>query len=137
MRRQLVLLILLLSACTKASSGPSNELLIVGYDREPDTMNRYATHILEDIQTCVVEGLVTTDERMNVVPVLASEVPTLENGGVVMRSDGGMDVTWKLRPGVKWHDGHAHTAADVKFTADAMIKGDWKPESTDGFDRIA
>ena len=24
-----------------------------------DTMNRYATHILEDIQTCVVEGLTT------------------------------------------------------------------------------
>ncbi|CAN5921731.1 peptide-binding protein [soil metagenome] len=137
MRRQLLSLALLLSACTKASSGPSNELLIVGYDREPDTMNRYATHILEDIQTCVVEGLVTTDERMNVVPVLAAEVPTLENGGVVMRSDGGMDVIWKLRPGVKWHDGHPHTAADVKFTADAMIKGDWKPESTDGFDRIA
>ena len=137
MRRQLLSLALLLSACTKASSGPSNALLIVGYDREPDTMNRYATHILEDIQTCVVEGLVTTDERMNVVPVLATEVPTLENGGVVMRGDGGMDVTWKLRPGVKWHDGHAHTSADVKFTADAMIKGDWKPESTDGFDRIA
>jgi peptide/nickel transport system substrate-binding protein len=47
-----------------------------------------------------------------------------------------MDVTWKLRPGVTWHDGHPHTSADVKFTADAMIKGDWKPESTDGFDRI-
>ena len=55
----------------------------------------------------------------------------------MLRSDGGMDVTWKLRPGVKWHDGHPHTSADVKFTADAMIKGDWKPESTDGFDRIA
>ena len=100
-------------------------------------MNRYATHILEDIQTCVVEGLVTTDEKMNVVPVLAVDVPTLANGGVVLRADGGMDVTWKLRPGVTWHDGHPHTSADVKFTADAMIKGDWKPESTDGFDRIA
>jgi peptide/nickel transport system substrate-binding protein len=108
----------------------------VGYDREPDTMNRYATHILEDIQTCVIEGLVTTDERMNVVPVLAAELPTIDNGEVILRADGGMDVTWKLRPGVMWHDGHPHTSADVKFTADAMIKGDWKPESTDGFDRI-
>src|ERR1043166_2483392 len=127
----------LLAACGRAHrNGPSNELLVVGYDREPDTMNRYATHILEDIQTCVVEGLVTTDEKMNVVPVLAAEVPTLANGGVVMRPDGGMDVRGKLRPGVRWHDGHPHTSADVKFTADAMIKGDWKPESTDGFDRI-
>jgi len=120
-----------------ARTGASNDLLIVGYDREPDTMNRYATHILEDIQSCVVEGLVTSDEQMNVVPVLAAEIPTIQNGGVVMRPDGGMDVTWKLRPNVKWHDGKPHTSADVKFTVDAINKGDWKPESTDGFDRIA
>ncbi len=120
-----------------ARTGPSNELLIVGYDREPDTMNRYATHILEDIESCVVEGLVTNDEKMNIIPVLAAEIPTTENGGVVVRADGGMDVTWKLRPGVKWHDGVSHTSADVKFTVDAINKGDWKPESVDGFDRIA
>ena len=42
----------------------SNELLIVGYDREPDTLNRFSTHILEDIQTCVIEGLTITDEHM-------------------------------------------------------------------------
>ena len=52
-------------------SGPSNDLLIVGYDREPDTLNRFSTHILEDIQTCVIEGLTITDEKMNVVPLLA------------------------------------------------------------------
>ncbi len=117
--------------------GPSNDLLVIGYDREPDTMNRYATHILEDIESCVVEGLVVPDDSMRAVPVLAAEIPTLANGGVVRRADGGMDVTWKLRPGVQWHDGRAHTSADVKFTVDAINKGDWKPESVDGFDRIS
>src|SRR5205807_4296937 len=68
----------------------SNDLLIVGYDREPDTLNRFSTHILEDIQTCVVEGLTTTDDRMNVIPLLASEVPSLENGGVRLTPAGGM-----------------------------------------------
>jgi peptide/nickel transport system substrate-binding protein len=121
---------------TRRGNGPSNDLLIIGYDREPDTMNRYATHILEDIESCVVEGLVTNDAQMKIVPVLAAEIPTLENKGVVLRADGGMDVTWKLRPGVKWHDGRSHTSADVKFTVDAINKGDWKPESVDGFDRI-
>jgi peptide/nickel transport system substrate-binding protein len=116
--------------------GVSNDLLIIGYDREPDTMNRYATHILEDIESCVVEGLVTNDEQMRIVPVLAAEIPTIENRGVVIRPDGGMDVTWKLRPGVKWHDGTPHTSADVQFTVQAINKGDWKPESVDGFDRI-
>ena len=132
-------LVFAVAACAKDAgrAGASNDLLIVGYDREPDTMNRYATHILEDIQSCVVEGLVTSDEQMNIIPVLAAEIPTIANGGVVLRPDGGMDVTWKLRPGVKWHDGKPHTSADVKFTVDAINKGDWKPESTDGFDRIA
>ena len=100
------------------------------------TLNRFASHILEDIETCVVEGLVTTDEKMRIVPLLATEVPTLANGGVRLTT-AGMDVTWKLRPGVQWHDGVAHTSADVKFTVDAINKGDWKPESTDGFDRIS
>jgi len=112
-------------------------LLIIGYDREPDTLNRFSTHILEDIQTAVVEGLTITDEKMNILPLLASEVPTVENGGVTLRSDGGMDVTWRLRPAVTWHDGKPFTSADVKFTVDAINDPAYNPESTDGFDRIS
>jgi peptide/nickel transport system substrate-binding protein len=115
---------------------PSNDLLIVGYDREPDTLNRFSTHILEDIQTCIVEGLTTTDEQMRVVPLLATTVPTVENGGVRLRGDGGMDVRWTLRPGVRWHDGQPFTSADVQFTVDAINSPGYNPESTDGFDRI-
>ncbi|MBV6522314.1 MAG: Oligopeptide-binding protein AppA [Gemmatimonadaceae bacterium] len=121
----------------RAGRAPSGELLIVGYDREPDTLNRFSTHILEDIQSCVVEGLTTTDEKMNVIPLLASEVPSPENGGVRLRPDGGMDVTWKLRPGIKWHDGVPFTSADVKFTVETINSPDYNPESTEGFDRIA
>ena len=135
-RLALVLLLSALAACERQAPGPSNDLLVVGYDREPDTMNRFSTHILEDIQSCVVEGLVTTDEEMRVVPLLAVEVPTFENGGVKLRPDGGMDVTWKLRPGVRWHDGKPFTSADVQFTVQAVNSPDYNPESTDGFDRI-
>lgn len=120
-----------------AASPKSTDRLVVGYDREPDTLNRFSTHILEDIETCVVEGLVTTNEKMEVVPLLAASVPTLENGGVVLRPDGGMDVTWKLRPEVTWHDGTPHTSADVKFTVEAINSPSYNPESTDGFDRIS
>ena len=125
-------------AGSAAPGGPGRpaDRLVVGYDREPDTLNRFSTHILEDIETCVVEGLVTTNERMEVVPLLATSVPTLENGGVVLRKDGGMDVTWTLRPEVKWHDGTPHTSADVKFTVEAINSPAYNPESTDGFDRI-
>jgi peptide/nickel transport system substrate-binding protein len=74
---------------------------------------------------------------MRIIPLLAAEVPTLENGGVRLRPDGGMDVTWRIRPGIKWHDGVPFTSADVKFTVEAINSPDYNPESTDGFDRIA
>ena len=47
------------------------------------------------------------------VPVLAAEIPSLENGGV---AEDRTSVTWKLREGVKWHDGEDFTAEDVAFT---------------------
>ena len=77
---------MLATACSPRPAGAalSNDLLIVGYDREPDTLNRFSTHILEDIQTPVVEGLTITDEQMNILPLLAREVPTLDNGGVTL-----------------------------------------------------
>ena len=64
-------------------------------------------------------------------------MPTIENGGVPLRPDGGMDVTWRLRPGITWHDGKPFTSADVKFTVDAINDPNYNPESTDGFDRIS
>src|SRR5262245_30143988 len=127
------------AGCARERQGPppSNDLLIIGYDREPDTLNRFSTHILEDIQTCIVEGLTITDEKMQVVPLLAERVPTPENGDVKLRPDGGMDVTWTLRPNITWHDGKPLTSADIKFTVEAINSPSYNPESTDGFDRIA
>src|SRR3954470_6759527 len=48
-----------------------------------------------------------------------------------------MDVVWKLRPNVKWHDGEPFTSADVQFTVEAINGPNYNPESTDGFDRIS
>ena len=44
--------------------------------------------------------------------VLAAEIPSLQNGGLAAD---GTSVTWKLKPGVKWHDGKPFTADDVVF----------------------
>ncbi|MEO3475748.1 peptide ABC transporter substrate-binding protein [Roseomonas sp. CAU 1739] len=45
-------------------------------------------------------------------PVLAAEIPSIENGGLAAD---GRSVTWKLRRGVKWHDGQDFSADDVVF----------------------
>ena len=59
------------------------------------------------------EPLAVWDSEGNLVPVLAAEVPTRENGGL---SADGKSVTWKLKRGVTWHDGQPFTADDCVFT---------------------
>jgi peptide/nickel transport system substrate-binding protein len=59
------------------------------------------------------EPLATWDPEANLVPILASEIPSLQNGGVARD---GLSVTWKLKRNVTWHDGKPFTADDVVFT---------------------
>jgi peptide/nickel transport system substrate-binding protein len=66
-----------------------------------------------DASRVCLEPLADFDLDGNGIPVLAAEMPSLENGGV---AQDGKSVTWKLRPGVKWHDGEAFSANDVVFT---------------------
>jgi peptide/nickel transport system substrate-binding protein len=58
------------------------------------------------------EPLAAWDPDGNLMPVLAAEIPDVENGGVGVD---GMSVTWKLKMGVEWHDGRPFTADDVVF----------------------
>jgi peptide/nickel transport system substrate-binding protein len=58
------------------------------------------------------EPLAAWDDDGMLMPVLAAEVPTLENGGV---AKDGLSVTWKLKKGVTWHDGKPFTADDCLF----------------------
>jgi peptide/nickel transport system substrate-binding protein len=58
------------------------------------------------------EPLAAWDPDGNLVAVLAAEIPTRENGGLAAD---GTSVTWKLKQGVKWHDGMPFTADDVVF----------------------
>jgi peptide/nickel transport system substrate-binding protein len=58
------------------------------------------------------EPLAGWDPEGNLVPILAAELPSLENGGL---APDGMWVIWKLKPGVEWHDGKPVTADDLVF----------------------
>mgnify|MGYP003335289107 CR=1 FL=1 len=96
--------------------------LTVGLGYDIDTLNVYSTGFLGDVQAAVVEGLVAPDAKANYVPVLATQVPSVRNGGIKVAADGKtMTVTYRLRPGVKWSDGQPLTSADVKFTWEAEI----------------
>jgi peptide/nickel transport system substrate-binding protein len=58
------------------------------------------------------EPLARYDADGNLVPVLAAEIPSRANGGI---SGDGRSTVWKLKKGVRWHDGRPFTADDVVF----------------------
>ncbi len=63
------------------------------------------------ISKLVYEPLFAADDRMVPQPVLANSCEFDESG---------TSCTIKLKKGVKWHDGEELTAADVKFTIEAI-----------------
>jgi peptide/nickel transport system substrate-binding protein len=61
-------------------------------------------------------GLTVWDPKTGqLMPWLAQKVPSIADGDWKVNPDGTMDVTWKLKPNVKWHDGTALSAEDFVF----------------------
>ena len=66
-----------------------------------------------DAGAITLEPLAKFDPEGNLVPALAAEIPTLENGGFAPDLT---SITWKLKEGLKWSDGSDVEAQDVVFT---------------------
>jgi len=96
-----------------AKRGGGGQLKALWWDA-PNMLNPILAVGLKDWNACAVfyEPLVSFDPQANMVPVLAREVPSVKNGGL---ATDGTSVTWKLKPGVYWHDGKPFTARDVVF----------------------
>ncbi|MPZ12824.1 MAG: hypothetical protein GEU73_00080 [Chloroflexi bacterium] len=69
----------------------------------------------------VNRGLTEADDRRTFRPVLAEDVPSVENGLWKVLPDGRMETTWRIKPGVVWHDGAPYTSADLLFTLRAVM----------------
>jgi len=97
---------------TKAGGGGPLKMLLW---QAPTLLNpHFASGTKDQIASRVFfEPLAGWDKEGNLIPQLAAEVPSKANGGL---SGDGTSVTWKLKPGVKWHDGKPFTADDVVFT---------------------
>lgn len=130
------ILALALSACTKvgdtvassggnanakAPSGPHADRLIVAATGDPKGLNpafAAATPTLE-LSAFIFSYTVRYDDHAKPVPDAITEIPTLENGGV---SKDGLTLTYKLRHGIKWHDGKGElTCRDMRATWQMMI----------------
>ncbi len=99
-----------------AERGSDGEVKII-YWQAPSILNPYLSSGTKDIESSslVIEPLGRFDEKGNLVPYLAEEIPTVANGGV---SEDLTTITWKLKEGLLWSDGTPVTSADVVFTAE-------------------
>jgi peptide/nickel transport system substrate-binding protein len=66
-----------------------------------------------DAARVVCEPLAAFNRDGEFVPILAAEIPRIDDGGLAAD---GTAVTWHLKKDVVWHDGQPFTADDVIFT---------------------
>ncbi len=123
---------------------PVKSQIVIVIAEDPPSFNPTITDTGYDslVMKLVLLGLADLDANGNAYPELSAELPTIDNGGVVVDdANGTMDVTWKLRNDILWSDGTPVTADDVVFTYDALIdpeKGAWIQgiDYVDGVEKI-
>jgi peptide/nickel transport system substrate-binding protein len=94
---------------------PTSTTLRLLYWQAPTILNPHLSTGFKDAEASriTLEPLASYDKNGQLVPFLAAEIPTEENGGV---AGDGTSVTWQLKQGIRWSDGTPFTAADVVFT---------------------
>jgi peptide/nickel transport system substrate-binding protein len=125
---------------TAASAAPSRTLVMV-INTEVSSLSPKVTQPTAPYRTTRLFNAELThlDAQGNVHPYLAEAVPQLNSDSWQVLPDGRMETTWRLRPGLTWHDGQPLTADDFVFafqvyTAD--LAGFFMPKPQDVIDRV-
>ncbi len=117
---------LLLAACQPTGGAETEEpetpptVATFSWTQEFDTLNplystMWFTSITFQLWNCYAWDF---DDQNNPVPVLVTEMPSVENGGI---SADGTVITLHLRDDLVWSDGEPLTAADFQFTYDMTV----------------
>jgi peptide/nickel transport system substrate-binding protein len=104
--------------------------------RQPDNLNPLLSfgQVATDLSMFWAAYLFRWNDRNELVPELATEVPTQTNGGI---SADGLTITYHLRQGVHWQDGAPFSADDVIFTWRQVMNPRNNVQSRIGYDAIS
>lgn len=110
---------------TATSGEPvSGGRIVMGLIQEPGQLNDFFNGQSGSfISVLTVDPLFVANTAGEYMPVLASELPTRENGGI---SEDNLTITYRLQEGLTWSDGEPFTADDIVFTWEVYEN----PEST-------
>ncbi len=131
------------TGCSKVSTGTAGGrhswtqagVLRVAIQNDVKNLNPLLNSNTTDgfIDYLMFEPLLAADDKGNPVPVLATQVPARENGGI---SGDGLTITYHLRKDAKWTDGVPVTSKDVKWSWQAIMNPNNNVVSRHGYDYI-
>lgn len=103
---------------------------------DPDNLNEYLStmDLVYFLSSMIYSYLVVADDHGRLIGDLATQVPTLANGGI---SRDGKTYVYHLRHNVLWHDGARLTSADVKFSWQAVVNPSNNTLHREGYTEIA
>ncbi|MGI9665988.1 MAG: ABC transporter substrate-binding protein [Acidimicrobiia bacterium] len=103
--------------------------VVVADDQEPPTLNQFIPGgdnlIVSRIGQAYLSGVQEiSGYDLSLIPELVTELPTVENGGVIVNEDGTMTVRYNIRDEATWSDGPAITGEDFQFTLETIMDPD-------------
>lgn len=121
-----ILLLTLTLAVYKAAAPEAAEVLAekqelrLPLSGEPQFLDPNRVFFATDVSMVkqLFRGLLWFDEQLQVVPMAALEVPSVDNGGI---AKDGLTYRFKLRDGLKWSDGRPLTATDFAYSVKRLL----------------
>lgn len=106
------LIVLISQGCRR-----TEDRFVLALEARPETLDplRSTDASSERLRQLIFNTLVRKNERFEYVGELAEAIEPAADG---------LSITFKLREGVKFHDGRPLTAADAKYTLDALLGSD-------------
>jgi peptide/nickel transport system substrate-binding protein len=127
-----------LAACTRAgeSARGSASELVIAQQREPMSLNPALENGTSAAEwgLLLFQYLVKFDDRGRLIGDAATEVPTLQNGGI---SKDGLTITYHLRSNLRFADGTRLTASDCVWSIQAIQNTANNVQTRYGYDRVA
>lgn len=122
-----------------AKSPLSTDELKIGMSQEFENLNPLIMNMVATSYMYRMTGrtLVTIDPKGKWIPLLAKQIPTLENGLAKLTPDKSKVIaTWEIRDEAKWSDGHPVSCADFALSREIAINPNVSVADKETYSRI-
>ncbi len=108
-------------------AAPLRDTLVVCMSQEPDTLYGVTSNmaVQRDVNNAYNDMASASDTAYWYYTELLEKLPTLEDGDAILIGEEGpegqIEITYKVKDGIFWHDGEQLTAEDFKYAYDVQM----------------